>query len=37
MGLTLLPRRALELTERDRLAWLIGRLEVDGLPLGPGL
>ncbi len=37
MGLTLLPRRALELTERDRLAWLIGRLEVDGLPPGPGL
>jgi maleylpyruvate isomerase len=37
MGLTLLPRRALELAERDRLAWLIGRLEVDGLPPGPGL
>lgn len=37
MGLTLLPTRALELSERDRLAWLIGRLEVDGLPQGPGL
>ena len=37
MGLTLLPPRALDLAERDRLAWLIGRLEVDGLPPGPGL
>ncbi len=37
MGLTLLPAPALELAERDRLAWLIGRLEVDGLPHGPGL
>ena len=37
MGLTLLPRRALELVERDRVAWLIGRLDIDGLPAGPGL
>lgn len=37
MGLTLLPQRAMELSDRDRVAWLIGRLDVDGLPPGPGL
>ena len=31
MGLTGLPAAALALSPEDRLAWLIGRLEVDGL------
>jgi maleylpyruvate isomerase len=31
MGLTVLPDRALRLPPHDRLAWLLGRLEVDGL------
>jgi maleylpyruvate isomerase len=31
MGLTELPAAALALSPEDRLAWLIGRLEVDGL------
>lgn len=37
MGLTLLPARAQELSEAHRVAWLLGRLEVEGLPKGPGL
>jgi maleylpyruvate isomerase len=32
MGLTQLPPRALALTPHRRLAWLLGRIEVDGLP-----
>lgn len=31
MGLTVLPEQALKLAPHDRLAWLLGRLEVDGL------
>jgi len=31
MGLTSLPAPALELAPQDRLAWLLGRLEIDGL------
>lgn len=37
MGLTLLPARANELSETHRVAWLLGRLDVEGLPTGPGL
>ncbi|MEY2967347.1 MAG: hypothetical protein RLY50_1397 [Actinomycetota bacterium] len=37
MGLTQLPAAANALDERTRLAWLLGRLEVDGLPKGLGL
>ena len=37
MGLTQLPRAAMELDERTRVAWLLQRTEVDGLPTGPGL
>ena len=37
MGLTQLPARALELPDKLRLAWLINRARVDGLPDGPGL
>ncbi len=32
MGLTELPAAALALSPTDRLAWLLGRREVDGLP-----
>ena len=37
MGLTQLPAAALALPDRLRLAWLIRRASVDGLPDGPGL
>jgi hypothetical protein len=37
MGLTQLPARALELPEKLRVAWLIRRASVEGLPEGPGL
>ena len=32
MGLTPVPRRALELVPHERLAWFLGRNEVEGLP-----
>jgi maleylpyruvate isomerase len=32
LGLTQLPAAALKLPAHDRLAWLLGRLDVDGLP-----
>jgi maleylpyruvate isomerase len=32
LGLTQLPAAALHLSPHDRLAWLLGRLDVDGLP-----
>lgn len=32
MGLTELPPAAMRLTTRHRLAWLLGRVEVEGLP-----
>ncbi len=32
MGLTELPTSAMRLTTRHRLAWLLGRIEVEGLP-----
>jgi maleylpyruvate isomerase len=35
LGLTSLPAAALKLAPHDRLAWLLGRLNVDGLP-NPG-
>lgn len=37
MGLTQLPRAAMALDERTRVAWLLRRTEVEGLPPGPGL
>lgn len=37
MGLTQLPAAANALDDRSRLAWLLGRLEVEGLPKGLGL
>ena len=37
MGLTQLPAAANALDERTRVAWLLGRVEVEGLPKGPGL
>lgn len=37
MGLTQLPKAANALDERTRLAWLLGRIEIEGLPKGPGL
>ena len=37
MGLTQLPARAQELPEKLRVAWLIRRASVEGLPEGPGL
>ena len=37
MGLTQLPAAANALDERTRVAWLLGRTEVEGLPKGPGL
>ena len=36
MGLTLLPKAALALPENQRLAWLLQRTDVDGLPQGLG-
>ena len=35
MGLTELPPAALALPPHERLAWLVGRLEIDGLPPVP--
>lgn len=37
MGLTQIPQAALQLSEKHRLAWLLQRVEVEGLPKGPGL
>ena len=37
MGLTQLPRKALELSDKHRLAWLLQRVDVEGLSKGPGL
>lgn len=37
MGLTQLPAAAMKLDEHHRLAWLLRRADVDGLPEGPGL
>ena len=37
MGLTQLPAAANALDERTRLAWLLGRIEIEGLPEGLGL
>lgn len=37
MGLTLLPALANRLVDHERVAWLLGRLDVEGLPKGPGL
>ena len=37
IGLTLIPQAALALNDKHRLAWLLQRVEVEGLPLGPGL
>ncbi len=36
MGLTQLPKAALQLPENHRLAWLLQRTDVDGLPKGLG-
>lgn len=36
MGLTQLPKAALQLPENQRLAWLLRRTDVDGLPQGLG-
>jgi maleylpyruvate isomerase len=36
MGLTQLPRAALKLSENERLAWLLQRTDVEGLPRGLG-
>lgn len=36
MGLTQLPKAALQLPENQRLAWLLQRTEVEGLPKGLG-
>ena len=37
MGLTQFPKEVMQLPEKQRLAWLLQRETVDGLPLGPGL
>jgi maleylpyruvate isomerase len=37
MGLTQLPKAALSLSPSHRLAWLLQRVDVEGLPKGPGL
>ena len=37
MGLTQLPANVMALPEKQRVAWLIRRTSVDGLPEGPGL
>jgi hypothetical protein len=33
MGLTVLPEAAAKLSPNHRLAWLLGRVAVDGLPV----
>jgi hypothetical protein len=37
MGLTQLPQAAMKLNENHRLAWILQRAEVEGLPKGLGL
>ena len=37
MGLTQFPQNVQSLPEKQRLAWLLQRTEVEGLPQGPGL
>ena len=37
MGLTQLPKASLQLAPAHRLAWLLQRVDVEGLPKGPGL
>ncbi len=37
MGLTQLPADAMKLNEKLRLAWLLQRIDVEGLPKGPGI
>lgn len=37
MGMTKFPEESLKLSESTRLAWLIQRLDIEGLPQGPGL
>ena len=37
MGLTQIPAAALAVPDRQRLAWLIQRTSIEGLPKGPGL
>ena len=37
MGLTQLPAAAMQLPDKERLAWLLQRTTVEGLPQGPGL
>lgn len=37
MGLTQIPAAAMALPEKQRVAWLIQRESVEGLPQGPGL
>ena len=37
MGLTQLPGFAMKLPEKQRLAWLLRRTHVEGIPEGPGL
>lgn len=37
MGLTQLPRAAMQLPENQRLAWLLQRTDIEGLPKGLGL
>lgn len=37
MGLTQFPQNVMALPEKQRLAWLVQREQIDGLPKGPGL
>jgi len=37
MGLTILPQEALALAPAERLAWLVGRAQPEGLPQSVGL
>lgn len=37
MGLTQLPAAAMALSDKQRVAWLLQRTSVEGLPQGPGL
>ena len=37
MGLTQIPQAAMAVSDNHRLAWLLQRAEIAGLPLGPGL